>query len=211
MCTSRRLIEAHNEAKSGGWKTWSPFWMTGPGLMGSTVGIVGFGRIGQSIAKKLKAFDTSRILYYNRSDRSNEALPIGAERADLDELLKESDFVICSCALSKDTEKMFNAETFGKMKKTALFINTSRGGLVDQAALVEALRDNVIRGAGLDVTIPEPLPLDSPLFKLNNCVILPHIGSASIEARTAMSQLAVDNIIAGLKNEDMPAELHVNI
>lgn len=179
--------------------------------MGSTVGIVGFGRIGQSIAKKLKAFETSRILYYNRSDRSNAALPLGAERVDLDKLLKDSDFVICSCALTKDTEKMFNADTFGKMKKTALFINTSRGGLVDQAALIEALRDNVIRGAGLDVTSPEPLPLDSPLFKLSNCVILPHIGSASIEARTAMSQLAVENIIAGLKNEEMPAELHINI
>lgn len=209
LCTSRRLVEAHKEAVTGGWTTWSPLWMTGPGLADATVGIVGFGRIGQSVALKVKAFRAKNILYFNRSEKKDEASATSAQKVSFDALLHSSDFVICCCALTQETQNLFDAGAFTKMKNTAIFINTSRGGIVDQNALVNALSNGDIRGAGLDVTTPEPLPLDHPLFKLKNCVILPHIGSATIEARTAMAQLAAENLLSALENRSMPAELNV--
>ncbi|XP_053610873.1 glyoxylate reductase/hydroxypyruvate reductase [Plodia interpunctella] len=206
LCTSRRLPEAIHEAKSGGWVSWAPTWMTGPGLADATVGIVGFGRIGQAVARRVKSFNTAKILYFNRSERP-EAKELGAIKVTFDEILAQSDFIICCAALVPETKELFNKAAFEKMKKTAVFINTSRGGTVDQNALIEALKNNTIRAAGLDVTTPEPLPLDSPLFKLKNCVVLPHIGSASIEARNIMSDLTARNILAALKGTEMPAEL----
>lgn len=207
LATSRRLLEANEQARTGGWSSWSPFWMCGPGLSGSTVGIVGFGRIGQEVAKRLKPFNVKRILYQNRSVKIKEAGEIGAEKVDFHQLLEQSDFVIVTVSLTADTANLFNEAAFKKMKSTAVFINTSRGGVVDQEALIEALRNKTIWAAGLDVMIPEPLPTDNPLFKLKNCVILPHIGSASLDTRNNMAMLAAKNIIAGLKNEKMPAEL----
>lgn len=207
LSTSRRLPEAMHEARTGGWVSWAPTWMTGPGLAGATVGIVGFGRIGQAVAKRVKAFNTSRILYFNRSHRPEEA-ETGAVKVSFNELLAESDFVVCCAALTPETKEIFNKIAFEKMKKTAIFVNTSRGGTVDQDALIEALKNNTIRAAGLDVTTPEPLPLDSPLFKLKNCVVLPHIGSAAIEARNMMSELTARNILGALKDVEMPAELN---
>ncbi|CAK1555553.1 unnamed protein product [Leptosia nina] len=206
LSTSRRLPEAIHEARTGGWVSWAPTWMTGPGLAGAIVGVVGFGRIGQAVAKRVKAFNTSQILYFNRSERP-EAKEIGAVKVSFDELLMKSDFVICCAALTPDTKEMFNKSAFEKMKRTAIFVNTSRGGAVDQEALIEALQNGTIRAAGLDVTTPEPLPLDSPLFKLKNCVILPHIGSAAIEARATMSELTANNILGALNGTKMPAEL----
>ncbi|KAI5637792.1 d-isomer specific 2-hydroxyacid dehydrogenase, NAD binding domain-containing protein [Phthorimaea operculella] len=206
LSTSRRLPEAQQEAKTGGWVSWAPTWMTGPGLAGATVGIAGFGRIGQAVARRVKAFNTSRILYFNRSERP-EAKETGAVKISFDELLQESDFIICCAALVPETKEMFNKAAFEKMKRTAVFVNTSRGGTVDQDALIDALKNNTIRAAGLDVTTPEPLPLDSPLFKLNNCVVLPHIGSATIEARNVMSELTAKNILAALNGKEMPAEI----
>lgn len=181
--------------------------MTGPGLGESTVGIIGFGRIGQSVALKVKAFNAKNILYFNRSEKQIEAKKTGAIKVSFEELLKQSDFIICCCALTKETQNMFNIESFAKMKRTAVFINTSRGGLVDQSALVDALENGIIRAAGLDVTVPEPLPLDHSLFKMSNCTILPHIGSATIEARTAMAKLTLDNLMNALEDKPMPAEL----
>lgn len=206
LTTSRRLPEAQHEAKSGGWVSWAPKWMTGPGLAGATVGIVGFGRIGQAVGKRVKAFNTSRILYFNRSERP-EAKEIDAVKVSFEELLEQSDFVICCAALVPETKEIFNKAAFEKMKNTAIFINTSRGGTVDQSALIEALKNNSIRAAGLDVSTPEPLPLDNPLLKLKNCVVLPHIGSASIEARDVMSELTARNILAALNGSEMPAEI----
>lgn len=206
LSTSRRLPEAQHEARTGGWVSWAPTWMTGPGLAGATVGVVGFGRIGQAVARRVKAFGTSKILYYNRSERP-EAKETGAIKAEFNDLIAQSDFVICCAALVPETKEIFNKAAFEKMKPTAIFVNTSRGGTVDQDALIEALQNNTIRAAGLDVTTPEPLPLDSPLFKLKNCVVLPHIGSAAIEARNAMSELVARNIIAALDGTEMPAEI----
>lgn len=207
LATSRRLIEAHKEVFNGGWKAWSPSWMCGPGLKNSTVGIIGFGRIGQEVAKRIVPFKPIRILYQNRSERAAEAKEINAERVTFDELLINSDFIIITCALTSETTNLFNEAAFAKMKKTAILVNTSRGGFIDQTALYYALKRGQIRAAGLDVTTPEPLPLDSPLLSLPNCVILPHIGSADIDTRIEMSRITACNILAGLKGVKMISEL----
>lgn len=207
LATSRRLLTANHEARNGGWKAWSPFWMCGPGLSGSTVGIVGFGRIGQEVAKRLKPFNVKKFVYHSRTEKRNN--DVGAERVTFDELLRDSDFVVATCALTPETQGIFNGGAFEKMKSSAVFVNTSRGAVVDQAALIEALKTKRIWAAGLDVTTPEPLPLDSELFRLENCVVLPHIGSAAIETRKEMAVLTARNILAALKGEQMPAELVV--
>lgn len=206
LATSRRLFQASKELRTGGWTTWSPLWMCGPALSGSTVGIYGMGRIGISVAKKLLAFNVSHVLYSGRG-RKQEGDEIGARFVDLDTLCKESDFVIVTCALTPETKGIFTAEKFALMKPSAIFINTSRGTVVDQDALVDALKNKVIAAAGLDVMSPEPLPLDHPLTKLDNCVLIPHIGSATNEARRDMSILTAKNILAALDDQPMPAEL----
>nr|CAD7395143.1 unnamed protein product [Timema cristinae] len=176
------------------------------GLQNSTVGVVGLGRIGQEIVKRLKPFKVTRFLYCGRSDKT-EAREIGVSRVSLDELLAHSDFVIVTCALTPETKEMFNDSLFEKMKSSAIFINVSRGGVVDQFALQRALESKRILAAGLDVMTPEPLPPKHPLLQLSNCVILPHIGSATIQARKDMALLTVKNIIAGVSGTPMPAPL----
>lgn len=206
LATSRRLFEASKELRIGGWKSWAPLWMCGPGLSGSTVGIFGMGRIGLSVARKLLAFDAARILYTGRS-KKKEGDEIGAQFVDLDTLLKESDFVVVTCALTPETTNVFTAEKFALMKPTAIFVNTARGAVVDQDALVDALKNKVIAAAGLDVMTPEPLPVDHPLTKLDNCVLIPHIGSGTNESRRDMSILTANNILAALDGKPMPAEM----
>ncbi|XP_078659447.1 glyoxylate reductase/hydroxypyruvate reductase-like [Branchiostoma floridae x Branchiostoma belcheri] len=209
LTTSRRLVEGVHEVKSGGWGTWIPLWMCGSGLSGSTVGIVGLGRIGAAVAERLKPFGVSRFLYHGRNPKPEAAGRVGAEHVGLDELLSESDFVIATCALTPETKEMFNKTVFSKMKSSAIFINTSRGGVVHQEDLYEALKSGTIKAAGLDVTTPEPLPTDHPLLTLDNCVVLPHIGSATVETRTEMAVLAARNLLAGLKGEKMPAQVQL--
>jgi lactate dehydrogenase-like 2-hydroxyacid dehydrogenase len=200
--TARQLVQGAEAVKAGCWKTWEPMGYTGPDVYGSTVGIVGMGRIGQAVARRLAGFNT-RILYH---DPHCESIPyeLGAECVDLDVLLAESDFVTLHTPLTPETNGMFNAEKFKKMKPTAALINTSRGEVVNQDDLLAALRDGVIAYAGLDVTTPEPLPADHPLLDLSNVIILPHIGSASIPAREKMSTMAAENLLAGLKGERLP-------
>uniref|UniRef100_A0A1B6E3I2 Glyoxylate reductase/hydroxypyruvate reductase n=3 Tax=Clastoptera arizonana TaxID=38151 RepID=A0A1B6E3I2_9HEMI len=205
LATSRRLFEANQQLRTGGWSSWSPLWMCGPALKGSTVGIIGLGRIGQEVARKLKSFNVGKIIYTGRRD-VKEAKELGATKCNLESLLKLSDFVIATCALTPQTKGLFTAERFALMKPTAIFINTSRGALVDHDALYKALKGGKIHAAGLDVMTPEPLPTDHPLLQLNNCVLLPHIGSATNEARKAMSELTARNIIAGLEQTPLPAE-----
>lgn len=208
LATSRRLIEASAEAYHGGWKSWSPFWMTGLSLKDATVGFVGFGRIAQEVAKRILPFKPKRIIFTNRtSGRDAEAAEIGATRVSLNEVLVRSDFIILLCALTPETTNLINAKTLSVMKKSAILINVSRGGVIDQNDLYHALESGRIRAAGLDVTTPEPLPLDDPLFRLRNCVILPHIGSADVRTREEMCNITVKNILAGLSDEEMVAEL----
>lgn len=207
LATSRRLIEANKEVHNGGWSSWSPGWMCGRSIKDSTVGIVGFGRIGQEVAKRILPFRPRRVIFSNRSDRTREAEEIGAEQCSFDDLLHDSDFVILTCAATPDTINLINATSLGKMKTNATLINTSRGTLVDQTDLYDFLKTNRIYAAGLDVTTPEPLPLDSPLLTLPNCVILPHVGSAVVATRNEMSRITACNILAGLKGVKMEAEL----
>lgn len=209
LATQRRLIEAAAEVKNGGWGTWKPLWMCGPTLMGSTVGIVGFGRIGVAVAQRLAPFGVARFIYadvHKKSDSEERMVKPKAEHVDMDTLFKESDFVTAHTALTPETTGMFNKDAFSKMKKNAVFVNTSRGGVVNQEDLYEALKTGQIWGAGLDVTVPEPLPLDHPLLTLKNCVVLPHIGSAEESTREAMAVLAAKNLLAGLAGESLLAQ-----
>ncbi|XP_055694176.1 glyoxylate reductase/hydroxypyruvate reductase isoform X1 [Lutzomyia longipalpis] len=207
LATGRRLLEANKEVYNGGWQAWEPAWMCGPGIKGSTVGLVGFGRIAQEVARRLVPFKPSNILYHSRTNHPYEAEKVGAERVSFDELLMRSDYVIVLCALTAETHHIIDAEALAKMRPTAILINTSRGGCVDQDALFDALQSGQIRAAGLDVTTPEPLPLNSPLLTLRNIVLLPHIGSADITTRQEMSRVTACNILAGLKGIKMISEL----
>ncbi|XP_061883236.1 glyoxylate reductase/hydroxypyruvate reductase b [Entelurus aequoreus] len=207
LATSRRLIEATHEAKTGGWGTWRTLWLCGHELAGSTVGILGLGRIGVAIAERLAPFKVEKFLYSDVAPRPDLAAGIAAEHVSFDELARRSDFLLVCCALTPETQMICNKELFSKMKSTSIFINTSRGGVVNQDHLYEALSTHQIAGAGLDVTVPEPLPTDHPLFTLKNCVILPHIASASYTTRNAMSSLAANNLLLGLRGEPMIKEL----
>lgn len=209
LATSRRLIEATHEAKTGGWGTWRTMWLCGHELANSTVGIFGLGRIGVAIAERLAPFKVKRFIYTDVAPRPELATQINAEFVSLDELAKQSDFLAVCCALTPETKEICNKDLFSKMKKTSVFINTSRGGVVNQEDLYEALSSGEIAAAGLDVTVPEPLPTSHPLFTLNNCVILPHIASASFSTRNAMSSLAANNLLLGLRGEPMIKELHL--
>ncbi|XP_063770726.1 glyoxylate reductase/hydroxypyruvate reductase [Pseudophryne corroboree] len=207
LATSRRLPEAVQEVKSGGWKAWSPVWMCGYGLSNSTVGIIGLGRIGLAIAQRLKPFGVTKFLYTGRQPRPECAAVVNAEYVSCEKLTEESDFVIVSCSLTPETEGLCNKAFFSRMKKTSVFINISRGSAVNQEDLYQALVSGQIAAAGLDVTTPEPLPTSHPLLSLKNCVILPHIGSATYSTRNAMSVLAVNNLLKGLVGDEMPREL----
>ncbi|MCB9110599.1 MAG: D-glycerate dehydrogenase [Anaerolineales bacterium] len=200
LTAARRIVESEKYIREGKWKTWHPSMLLGMDLAGKTLGIVGFGRIGRAVAKRAVGFGM-RIIYYSPGAESE----FGAIKMNsLDELLHESDFVSIHTPLNDSTRHMVNADFLSKMKPNAVFINTSRGPVVDQAALYEALKAKQIFAAGLDVTDPEPLPLTSPLLTLENCVIVPHIGSASERTRDDMARLAAENLIAGLKGERLP-------
>lgn len=201
--TARRLVPSVEAVKAGRWQTWEPRGYTGPDVYGSTIGIIGLGRIGLAVARRLCGFNV-RLLYHNRQPSPLAAAEINATFVDLDTLLAESDFVSLHCPLTPDTRHLINAERLRQMKPTATLINTARGDVVDQNALVEALREGVIAYAGLDVTTPEPLPAGSPLLSLPNATVLPHIGSASITARNKMATMAAENLLAGLKGKHLP-------
>ncbi|MEX1021241.1 MAG: D-glycerate dehydrogenase [Litorilinea sp.] len=204
LATARRLTEAHDAVRNGEWSTWQPEWMAGYDVYGSTVGIIGLGRIGMAFARRLAGFNC-RLLYTNPTPAPGRAAEVGALYVEMDELLATSDFISIHCQLSPETRDLFNPDAFAKMKKSAILINTSRGGVVDQDALYTALTTGEIAGAGLDVTTPEPLLADHPLVALPNCLILPHIGSASHATRTKMALLAAQNLVAGVAGNSLPA------
>eukprot|EP01027_Heterolobosea_sp_BB2_P012871 GEZU01018611.1.p1 GENE.GEZU01018611.1~~GEZU01018611.1.p1 ORF type:complete len:407 (-),score=76.39 GEZU01018611.1:123-1343(-) len=209
LATARRLTEAADAVKNGEWSTWKPEWMLGVDVSGSTIGIVGLGRIGDSFARRMRFGFGCKILYWTPSgpkpdttkDYDGEYVP------SFDELLARSDFVVPHCALTPDTRHLFNGRAFGLMKKSAIFINTTRGGVVDQDALYDALKSGQIAAAGLDVCDPEPLPKDHKLLSLKNCVVLPHIGSATVATRTKMATMAAENVIAGVMGKPLPYRL----
>jgi len=206
LATSRRLMEGSQALRSGAWSAWSPLWLCGPELAGSTVGIVGLGQIGKAVMNRLKPFGVSRFVYHGRS-RKDPEYEDGAEFLGFDDLLAESDFVLVTCAYTPELHHKFDKTAFAKMKKNSILINTSRGGIINQEDLVEALKNKEIFAAGLDVMTPEPLPTSHPLTTLDNCVLIPHLGSASIQTRTTMAKMTVANITAGLAGTTMPAQL----
>jgi glyoxylate reductase len=199
LATARRIVEAAEYVKAGRWKSWSPYLLAGTDVHHKTIGIVGMGSIGTAVAKRAKGFDME-ILYHNRSRNLEAEQQLGAKYCTFEELLASADFIVCLTPLTDETRGMFNWKAFKMMKKTAVFINAARGAVVDEQALYEALVSGEIAAAGLDVFEKEPVGQDHPLLTLNNVVALPHIGSASIETRTAMMKLCCDNIIAVLQN-----------
>ena len=203
MAAARRIVEADRYARAGNWKTWSPTTLLGPDISGATLGIVGMGRIGQAVARRARGFEM-QILYSEPTPEPLLEQEFGATYASLDELLEKSNFISLHTPLTPSTRHLIGAAQFARMKPSAVLINTSRGPVVDPAALYDALHSHKIAAAALDVTDPEPLPLDSPLFTLDNLIIAPHIASASIQARDLMARMAVLNLMAGLRGDRLP-------
>jgi glyoxylate reductase len=202
MAVARRIPEAERYVHAGKWKTWGPMLLLGTELKGATLGLIGFGRIGKAVAKRATGFDM-RVIYYDPNEKKPDR-NLKATGVDFETLLEESDFISLHTPLTPDTRHMIDSEAFSKMKPSAVLVNTSRGPVVDPEALYEAIKEKRIFGAGLDVTEPEPLPMDSPLLTLDNVVIVPHIASASTSSRNMMSWMAAQNLIAGLKGEHLP-------
>ncbi|BCJ86580.1 2-hydroxyacid dehydrogenase [Effusibacillus dendaii] len=202
LASARRVVEGADLVRQGNWKTWSPMMMTGQDIFGATIGIIGMGRIGEAVAKRATGF-SMRILYHNRTRRPEVEQSLGATYCSLEELLKQSDFVVVLTPSTAETHHLIGKKELHLMKSTAVLINTSRGSNVDEKALYGALQDGVIWGAGLDVFEQEPIGADHPLLSLENVVPLPHIGSASIATRTNMALLAAKNLIAGIQGEKL--------
>ena len=205
MAVARRLPEAYDYVRQGKWLNWTPMLLLSPDIHHATLGIIGFGRIGREVAKRARGFDMN-ILYHNTHPASpEEEARLGARRASLDEVLSQSDFITVHVNLTPETHHMMNKASFAKMKPTAMLVNASRGPVVDPDDLYDALKNGVIAGAGLDVTEPEPLPVDHKLLTLPNCLIVPHIASGSVATRGKMASIAAQNLLAGLKHEPLPS------
>ena len=203
MAAARRVVEGDRVVRAGKWKTWGPMILLGQDVHGSTLGIIGLGRIGSAMAKRAKGFGM-RILYSDvvRNKQAEEEL--GIEYVNIDTLFTRSDFITIHTTLTPETHHLIDQKQFEKMKRTAVLVNTSRGPIVDNMALYDALRSGKIAYAALDVTEPEPIPADHPLLTLDNVIVVPHIASASVATRTKMGLMAADNLIAGLKGEMPP-------
>jgi glyoxylate reductase len=204
MAAARRIDEGSRYVRAGSWKTWGPMLLLGVDVHGATLGVVGFGRIGREMAKRAAGFGM-RVLYHDVQPASAEdERALNATHVELDTLLAEADFVTLHVNLTNETHHLIDASALARMKPTAILLNTSRGPVVDHAALHDALRDRRIFAAALDVTDPEPLPADSPLLTLDNCLVVPHIASASRVTRGRMAAMAAENLLAGLRGERLP-------
>ena len=204
MAAARRIPEGVDHVRAGRWKTWGPLLLLGPDVHGATLGIVGFGRIGQAVARRAAGFGMT-VLYHDVA-RVPEAVEaeLGAAWVPLEELLARADFVTLHVNLTAQTRGLIGADALGRMQPTAMLVNTSRGPVVDTDALVQALRAGTIAAAALDVTDPEPLPADHPLVALDNCLVVPHVASATRATRGAMAEKAAANLLAGLAGEPLP-------
>ena len=205
LATARRVVEADRFVRDGRWRTWDPSLLLGHDVHGATLGIVGFGAIGRAVARRARGFDM-RVLYATTHDVATDDVELGT-RVDLDTLLREAAFLSLHVPLTPLTVKMIGERELHMMRDDAVLVNTSRGGVVDQAALARALTDGWIAGAGLDVAEIEPIPAGDPLLRAPNVVLLPHIGSASHATRARMASMAVDNCLAGLRGEPLPHEV----
>ncbi|EMT50248.1 glycerate dehydrogenase [Brevibacillus borstelensis AK1] len=200
MAAARRVPEADRFVKNGQWNEWLPSLMLGKDVHGATIGIVGMGRIGEAVARRAKGFDMN-ILYFNRSRKPEAEKALGVQFTSLDDLLSRSDYVVVMTPLTPETEGLIGERELALMKSDAILINTSRGCVVDEQALIRSLTERRIGGAGLDVFQMEPTPKDNPLLSLPHVVTLPHIGSATRETREKMALKAARNMLAGLFGE----------
>ncbi|WP_416807341.1 2-hydroxyacid dehydrogenase [Bacillus safensis] len=200
MASARRIVEASDWIKDGNWTGWGPLLLAGADIHHKTLGIVGMGSIGTALAKRAKGFNMN-VLYHNRSRKPEAEAQLGVTYAAFEELLKQSDFIVCLTPLTPETKDMFNEKAFDLMKNSAYFINVSRGQTVDEDALYEAVTTGKIAGAGLDVFREEPVSPSHPLTTLRNVTVLPHIGSASVETRKTMMRLCAENIALVLQDE----------
>jgi glyoxylate reductase len=205
IAAARRVVEGDRDARAGKWKTWEPVGYLGQDLVGRTLGIVGMGRIGFAMARRCRLGWDMNIIYHDQRPSPPAETELQARRVDLPTLLRESDFISVHTDLNEQTRGMFNAAAFAQMKRTCVFINSARGPLVDQAALVEALKRGTIFAAGLDVTDPEPPLPGDPLLKLPNVVVAPHIASATVGTRNNMATICADNLLAGVTGKPLPA------
>ncbi len=211
MAAARRIPEGVDYVRDGHWRTWGPMLLMGVDIHGATLGIVGFGRIGRELARRGRGFGM-RILYHDVHPASPEdEAALDATRVEMAELLRESDFVSLHVNLTDETRHLIDSDALRAMKPTAVLVNTSRGPVVDADALTDALRQGRIFAAGLDVTEPEPLPADHPLIGLPNCVVVPHIASATQVTRGQMAAMAAANLLAGLRGERLPTPVNPEV
>jgi glyoxylate reductase len=208
LAAARMAGKAMEDAKRGNWRTWEPMgWLgleLGTPSEPKTLGIVGMGRIGEAVAERMRGGWGMRVLYTSRSQKPTVETKLEAQQVSLQRLLAESDFISLHTPLNEETTHLIDSHALSAMKNSCILVNTSRGEIIDQDALVDALKENRIFAAGLDVCTPEPLPVDHPLFTLPNCILFPHIGSATFRARAAMAERAAKNILAGLQNAPLP-------
>ncbi len=207
MSLARRIPEGIDYVRNDQWQTWGPMLLMGQDVHHATLGLIGLGRIGIEMAKRARGFDM-RVVYTDMYRREDLEASMGLEYASFDDVLRSSDFISVHTPLTPETRHLLNKDAFSKMKKTAIVINTARGPVIDTAALIEALQNGVIGGAALDVVDPEPLRADHPLVRLPNCIIVPHIASASETTRTRMAEIAAFNLLAGLRGEKLPNGLN---
>jgi lactate dehydrogenase-like 2-hydroxyacid dehydrogenase len=204
MSAARRVVEGAEYARSGKWRTWGPTLLLGYDVHGATLGIIGMGRIGQAVTRRAYGFDM-RVVYFDPYCEPGKGPFVDVTvRCSLDDLLAEADFISLHVPLTRETYHLIDANALAKMKPTAVLINTSRGGVVDHDALYEALAAGRIAYAALDVTEPEPLPAGHKLLTLPNCLVVPHIASASWATRTRMAVMAAENLLAGVRGERLP-------
>ncbi|WP_090833170.1 MULTISPECIES: D-glycerate dehydrogenase [unclassified Bacillus (in: firmicutes)] len=207
MAAARRIVEADRFVKEDNWNSWSPLLLAGNDIHHKTIGIVGMGKIGETVAKRATGFDM-KILYHNRSRKPELEERLGVHYCTFTELVKESDFIVCLTPLTEETKHLFTRQVFQHMKKSAIFVNVSRGPVVDENALFDSLAAGEIAGAGLDVFEKEPISASHPLLTLKNVVALPHIGSSSIDTRTAMMEMCFANIDAVLSGKEPIAQVN---
>ncbi|GCL71551.1 D-glycerate dehydrogenase [Paenibacillus naphthalenovorans] len=205
MAAARRIAEADHFVKSGQWEGWKPSLLLGKNVYGSTLGIIGMGRIGEAVARRAKGFDMN-ILYYNRSRKPDAEAGLGVIYTSMDELLQKSDYVVVLVPLGPSSTRLIGEREFHLMKRDAIFINVSRGATVDEQALIRALQEGRIAGAALDVFGKEPVDKNNPLLQMRNVVTVPHIGSATLETRSKMAEKAARNLVAGLSGQ-IPVDL----
>lgn len=203
MAAARRIPEGIRKVEAGEWRTWEPMGLLGADVWGATLGIIGLGRIGTAVARRARGFNM-RVLYDDPHRNPELEEELGLRYTSFDDLLKRADFVTVHTPLVPETHHLIDESALRRMKRTAILVNAARGEIVDTDALVRALEEGWIARAALDVTDPEPIPSDHPLVGMENCIVVPHIGSATVTARNRMAEMAAENLLAGLEGERLP-------